>query len=212
MITEEYNIVSGETSLIEWVAATLPKEGEQECADLYLVKPTKDGAMLVVVDGLGHGPEAVYASKKVVNCLESNGDKSLIEIVKDCHENLKGTRGAVLSIARLNGVNRELSWLSVGNVEGILMCRNEQSSHEFKQLILRSGVVGYKLPKLNISVEKVSPGDILFFTTDGVLSEYVESLNYNRPMRETVKYTAKNYFKDSDDSLILAVRFKSSSL
>lgn len=209
MISDEYNIVSGESSLIKWVVATLPKEGEQECADLYFVKAIENGAIFVVVDGLGHGSKAVQVSRKAINCFKSGGDKPLISLLKNCHERLKGSRGAVLSIARLNIVNHELEWLSVGNVEGVLMSRNDKKN-EFKQLVLRSGVIGYKLPTLKVSAEKASAGDILFFTTDGVMSEYIESVDYNRPIKETVKYAAENYFKDSDDSLILAARLRNS--
>lgn len=210
MTSKEAHIVSDKTSLIEWAAATLAKEGEQECADLFLVKPNERGVLLAAVDGLGHGSEARQASQKVINMLETEVDKSLIALIEDCHEEIKGSRGVVLSIARINSSNSELSWLSVGNVEGILMNKDAENEQRITQLVLRSGVVGYTLPSLRVSVEKISAGDVLFFTTDGVMNEFAEGLNYNRPIKETVKDAVQNYFKKTDDSLILAVRLRKS--
>ncbi|HEX6983546.1 MAG TPA: SpoIIE family protein phosphatase [Balneolaceae bacterium] len=210
MISEEAHIVYGETPMVEWVAAALAKEGEQECADLFLVKPDENGVLLAAVDGLGHGPEAQQVSRKVVKCLESGtANQSLIALIEGCHEEIKGSRGAVISIARINSSNGELSWLSVGNIEGVLV-KNSRNGQQFKELVLRSGVVGYTLPSLQVSVEKISAGDVLFFATDGVMNEFIEGLNYNTPMKKTVKYAAKNYFKKTDDSLILAARLKRS--
>lgn len=209
MTSKEAHIVSGETALVEWIAATLAKEGEQECADLFLVKSGEDDVLLAAVDGLGHGSDARKVSQKVIHILENGTDKSLKTLIEGCHEEIKGSRGVVLSIARISS-NNELSWLSVGNVEGVLMNKNDQNEQQITQLVLRSGVVGYKLPALQVSVEKISAGDRLFFATDGVTHDFTESLSYNRPMKETVKYAVKNYFKETDDSLILAVQLRRS--
>lgn len=208
MTSVEYNIVKGETSRLDWVIASSPKEGEQECADLCMIQQNSDQVLLAVVDGLGHGDEAMFASRKVINYLKSSANNSLISLIENCHEELKGTRGVVLSIARIDFRKSELAWLSVGNVEGLLMCKDEQNNNLYRQLILRSGVVGYKLPSLNISSETITGGDTLLFITDGVKSEYMEMLNYNRSLDDFVKNTAKNYFKNTDDSLILAARLR----
>ena len=52
--------------LIDWGVAARPLEGQAVSGDLHLVKPLDDGVLLAVVDGVGHGGEAVAAARAAV--------------------------------------------------------------------------------------------------------------------------------------------------
>lgn len=197
-------ISSGKVSCSKWSMARLPKEGENVCADYYLVKKSEDKILIAVVDGLGHGSKAAEASRRAVEILETFGDESIINLVNRCHKNLRSTRGVVMSLGLVDCTEHTLTWIGIGNVEGILLRADSENEQFAENIILRGGVVGYKLPSLQASLVPVSNGDILIFTTDGVQRNFVKK---GDTPEEIVRYTARNYFKNSDDALILAVQF-----
>ena len=47
--------------VVDYGVATRPFPGELECGDLHAVIPRRRGAIVAVVDGLGHGYEAALA-------------------------------------------------------------------------------------------------------------------------------------------------------
>src|SRR5712692_7135198 len=106
--------------LLEWGVATLPMPGEKESGDLHLVEPFRNGALVAVMDGLGHGAEAAVAARNAVETLKAHPDESVINLLNRCHESLRTTRGVVLGIAAFNAVEGTMTWLGVGNIEGML--------------------------------------------------------------------------------------------
>src|SRR5438309_1387114 len=104
--------------VIDWGVATLAHAGEKESGDLHLVKQVGRGVLVAAVDGLGHGAEAAAAARAAVAALDRYAEESLSPLVRRCHEALAGSRGVVMSLAYLGGVQPSLTWLGVGNVEG----------------------------------------------------------------------------------------------
>src|SRR4051812_30355031 len=107
------NAASIET-LIDYGAASRPATGETVSGDLYLVKKLEDGALLAVVDGVGHGGEAIAAALTATMVLEREAGTPLPMLVQECHKRMTGTRGAVMTLARINASDNTLEWLAVG--------------------------------------------------------------------------------------------------
>ena len=80
---------------------------------LHLVKPFTNGALVAVVDGLGHGDEAIAVARIAIHALEEQAEQSVITLVKHCHEALAETRGVVLTLASFNSLDSTMSWLGV---------------------------------------------------------------------------------------------------
>lgn len=199
---------NGNSYCLEWSVARYPKKGEEISGDLSFVKEVKDKVLLAAIDGLGHGEKALNASEKAVHSLKEFSNESLISLVKTCHENLKSTRGVVMSVAVLNSVENTLTWLGVGNVEGMLLRGNDNKFDKTDTILSCRGILGYKLPLLKASMVSITPGDILIFTTDGVRYGFEKNINANMSPDTIVKYIASNYRNTSDDALILAARYK----
>src|SRR5262250_323617 len=87
---------------IEWAVAALAQRGERESGDHYVALATPDVGLVAVVDGLGHGAEAARAAKTAVRALERGADRPLVQMLRDCHQQLTTTRGAVISAAVLD--------------------------------------------------------------------------------------------------------------
>src|SRR5256885_1631154 len=111
---------TGTAPLLHWGVATLALAGQRESGDLHLVRPLEGGACVAVVDGLGHGEEAAAAAKAAVATVERFAHEPPLSVVQRCHEALIGSRGVVMSIATFDAAHGTMTWLGVGNVEGVL--------------------------------------------------------------------------------------------
>lgn len=200
-------ITSGKTLCAKWSVAKLAKRGETVCADHHVVKAAGNKTLVAVVDGLGHGKKANEASKYAVSTLESFKGETVIDLINRCHRNLKNTRGVVMSLSIIDCSEHTLTWIGVGNVEGLLVRGNSNNGQRTENIILRGGVVGYELPSLKASLIPVATGDTLIFTTDGVDKDFMNDIFVDNKPIEMVRSISRKHFKDSDDALILALQF-----
>ena len=166
------------TSVIEWSVAEEPLPGQKQSGDRCIVTNTPEGALLAVVDGIGHGEDAAHSAEMAVGAINGSGSRSPILLLRRCQQRLQGTRGAVLSIACFNPADDTMTWLGVGNVAGVLL-RREAYGVRQESLLLRAGTVGAQLPYVSASVLPVSYGDTLIFATDGIRGGFADSLNIN---------------------------------
>ncbi len=193
--------------LIDWGVATLALAGETESGDLHLVKPVGRGVLVAAVDGLGHGADAAAAARAAVTALDRHGDEFLIPVVRKCHEALIGTRGVVLSLAYLDGAKRTLTWLGIGNVEGVLLHADARARRARGSLVTRGGIVGSELPPLRADVQPVAPGDLLIFATDGIRGGFAEGLPTDATPQQLADHILARHGKGTDDALVLVARY-----
>jgi serine phosphatase RsbU (regulator of sigma subunit) len=105
--------------------------------DAYAVHWSDGACRIAVIDGLGHGVEAAAASALAVGVLNAHPALDVAEALRRCHPALMGTRGAAISIARLDLARGELVYAGIGNVEGHLW---QGGRHE--RLIAYRGIIG----------------------------------------------------------------------
>ena len=160
---------------------------------------------MAVIDGLGHGEEAATAAEIAVATLIGNAHESVITLLNRCHEQLRASRGVVMSMASFNAVEGTLTWAGVGNVEGVLRRAGTNVSDE--TLLLRGGIVGIQLPPLFASIIPVMPGDTLIFVTDGITPGFAEKLNLRDPPQELADCILTQHGKGTDDALVLIARY-----
>lgn len=191
----------------EWYSANALMPGQDTSGDLCVVEQTNDGLLLAVIDGLGHGDEAHTAAMTAAACLKTYDNKSdtLIGIIRRCHESMMRTCGAAMSVALFNAIDSSMTWAGVGNVEAVLL-RRENNGLVRESLLLRSGVVGYRLPLLKTSTIEVKNGDVLIFATDGITSGFTQEINLNEPLKKIADDIIDEYAKGTDDALVLVGR------
>ncbi len=194
-----------EMQLIEWGIATKAIPGEVESGDQYLIEPFPNGVLIAVVDGLGHGEKASIVAKKAVAEMKSYSHEPVISLLRRCHVRLKGTRGVVMSLVSFNFHDGIVDWLGVGNVEGVLF-RADKSSNE--RLMLRGGIVGYRLPSLHEATVPLKKGDTLILATDGLRSGFSEALTRTNSPQENADLIFSKYSRGTDDALVLVVRYR----
>jgi negative regulator of sigma-B (phosphoserine phosphatase) len=193
--------------LIEWGVAARSFDGRGESGDQYVVEPFPSGVLVMVVDGLGHGPGAAAAGRAAVAAVEGHAHESVALLLKRCHEGLKRTRGAVVSLASFDALTGTMTWLGVGNVKGLLLCANGGAERPCERLLLRGGVVGYQLPTLRPAVLPVSRGDTLVFATDGLRSVFADELALGDPPQQLADRMLDRYRRGTDDAMVLVARY-----
>ena len=110
---------------IEWAATSRPRPGEHICGDRSIaVDVNGTGALIGVVDGIGHGTEAAEAANCCVDVLGDARTEPLNILVQRCHRALSSTRGAVMTLARIDFRIDILSWIGVGNVAADLVAKH----------------------------------------------------------------------------------------
>jgi phosphoserine phosphatase RsbX len=193
--------------LIQWHAAGSTLPGQTESGDLHVVQDFADGVLVGVVDGLGHGEEAAAAGRAALHVLAQSPEEPLISLVERCHEKLRSTRGVVLSLASFNIRENTMTWTGVGNVEGAFLRYDPDAIPRHESLLLRSGVVGNRLPRLSASIVPVMPGDMLIFATDGIRSDFVTHVNPNDSPQRVASRIIAECARQTDDALVLVARF-----
>ncbi len=193
--------------VIEWDVAARSLDERDESGDQYLVKPFADGALVAVADGLGHGREAADAAKTAMAALEADAKQPLAVLLRRCHEHLRPTRGAALSLASFDAVDETMSWLGVGSVDGVLLRGDRAAEVPLERLVSRAGVVGSQLPPLAVAVLPVARGDMLILATDGIRDGFAEHLGASGTRGPTAAQILKEHAKGTDDALVVVVRY-----
>jgi len=180
--------------------------GQGESGDRHLVCCGGHGILIAAIDGIGHGEEAANAAEAAMAILKASPEEPVISLVERCHERLRSTRGAVLSLASIDPKHGLMTWLGVGNVQGILMRAGAQKGSVEEVLLLRGGVVGSQLPALQAAVLPIRRGDTLVFVTDGIRGEFVEGLSALESPQRAADKILKQHGRGNDDALVLVVR------
>jgi phosphoserine phosphatase RsbX len=197
--------MSNARPIIEWGWAG--RALETASGDLHVVVPFADGALVVLIDGLGHGPEAAAASMAAAAILEAHAGEPVPALVQRCHEGLRKTRGAAMSLASFNSLDASMSWAGIGNVEGALLRADGPSAHADEAIVPRGGVVGYRLPSRYVDTLPVSPGDTLVMATDGIRSGFTTGLAIEHDPQEIAESILARFAKTSDDAHVVVARY-----
>src|SRR5687767_12705828 len=86
---------------------------EPESGDMAVLAPFVEGALIATIDGLGHGHRAALAARAAAALLEGRAREPLGDLMRHCHENLRKTRGVVMSVAIFAAESKSLTWCGV---------------------------------------------------------------------------------------------------
>jgi negative regulator of sigma-B (phosphoserine phosphatase) len=197
-----------ETPMIDWSIAARPIAGESVSGDVHVVKPYGHRILVAAIDGIGHGKEAAIAAQIAADILGGYQGESIISLVKQCHKALLLTRGVVLAVAKMNAIEDTMTWLGVGNVQGRLLHADTHTSHSRESILMRGGLVGYRLPMLQVSVVPVVKEDLLILATDGIHTGFADNVILNETPQQIADKILTRHAKATDDALVLVARYR----
>jgi serine/threonine protein phosphatase PrpC len=197
--------------LLEWGVSVKALAGESECGDACAVVPHAAGILVAVVDGMGHGAEAAAASRAAVAMLERHPHEPLAQLLTRCHEGIRKTRGAVLSLASFQAGANTMTWAAIGNVEGMLFRADRTAKPVRETLVPRGGTVGYNMPVPRVTTVRVFRGDMLVFATDGIAGNFGDLSLVGQEPQAAADLILRRCAKRSDDALVLVARYQGGS-
>ena len=191
--------------VVEWGWAGRALEGPS--GDGHVVAGFPGGTVVALLDGLGHGPEAAAAVAAAVPVLRKRAGEPVLELLHACHEAMRATRGAVMTLASLRVADSSMSWVGVGNVEGVLLRAHDSAGGSREAIAARSGVVGFRLPELRETTMHVARGDTLILATDGIRGGFTEGLALGAPPQEIAESIVARFTKGTDDAHVVVARY-----
>jgi negative regulator of sigma-B (phosphoserine phosphatase) len=192
-------------SVIEWGWAG--RALEQLSGDMHAVVERDDGALVALLDGLGHGFEAAEAVRAAMPVIEAHAGASVVELVRQCHDALRKTRGAVMSAAWFDAQDSSMTWTGVGNVDSVLIRAAKHAQARNEAIATRGGVVGYRLPTLHAERHPVSRGDMLVMATDGIRSTFSTGIVTQFSAQEIAESILARFAKGTDDAHVVVARY-----
>jgi stage II sporulation SpoE-like protein len=157
-------------SRIESGTYVRPCDGETLSGDAVFVQPQGEGVFAVVIDALGHGPEAHSLGVQLIAALSEWLPEEVPPAPEGAlavlHESARGTRGAAAAVAWLNIRTLE-GWVAgVGNVR----CR--LFSAVTKTFEFGEGVLGQRVRTPRPVALALQPTDVVILFSDGVAGRF----------------------------------------
>jgi hypothetical protein len=193
---------------LEVGVAGLAIQGEVNSGDLAVFAPYDRGGLAAVIDGLGHGDDAAAASAIAEGVIRAHASDSPAELLRHCHQELRKSRGVVLTAAWFDLEAMELSWAGVGNVEARLVRGAATYGDRHDSALVLGGVVGYNLPPVRPARTDLRPGDAVAFATDGIEADYSGSLTPGLPAQRLAERILSRHGRATDDALAAVVRYR----
>jgi len=125
-------------------------------------------ALLLIADGLGHGPLANTAASEAVRVFRGNRGVTLERLLDLMHAALRPTRGAAASLVQINLRTREVRFAGVGNVAGMILASPTTS----QGMASHNGTLGHALRKAQGFTYPWPAGGVLVMHSDGLGSQW----------------------------------------
>lgn len=152
----------------EVAGLTRPISGEEVCGDTWAARTEHgpDGARAVTVmmcDGLGHGPLAALAGERARAAFRAGPHGSPQDVVRALHAELRGSRGAAITVARADFSRGTVEHCGVGNISAFVVGGDRRST-----LLSLPGIVGHQLPALRPFRTPLDRDAVLVLHSDGL--------------------------------------------
>ncbi|OBK31128.1 stage II sporulation protein M [Mycobacterium asiaticum] len=195
---------------MEWATASRSRPGEQQCGDQAVaVEIDGETALFGVLDGLGHGPAAATAALAGVDTLKGARGERPEVLVQLCHRVLTGTRGAAMTLARIDFHTDKLSWTGIGNVTANLVAKSVSGVQIRSSARLVGGIVGYRIPETRpAQVVSIRTGDLLVITSDGIAAGHLDHIDFAASAADIAEQILAKHAKETDDATVLAARHR----
>lgn len=181
-----------------------PLRGETVCGDAVGHREIDGGTLLVVADGLGHGPLAAQASSRALEVFHAASSTSPADLVRRMHQALSGTRGAAIAVCLVDPARRTLVHAGVGNVSCRLV-----GGRRARWLPSQPGIVGHNLPRVQEQPVDLDDSQLVVLHSDG-LTEKWSPEDLPPVTRHGATVVAAALLRDAgtrrDDASVLAMR------
>ena len=168
-------------------------------------RPARSAAthLLMLSDGLGHGPMAADASLEAVAAFHAATTADAHRVLEAIQAELTGTRGAAVAVAAIDESYRTMQFAGIGNVSAFVVDERRAAA------LSQPGIVGHQRPRIRPFTLPLSDTAVVVMHSDGVR----ESWDLGRTpglARRSAAVIAATVLRDSgnrpDDASVLVAR------
>jgi hypothetical protein len=174
--------------------------GEVANGDQIAIVETVVDITIAVIDGLGRGPEAEHAALLAAKAVRDHAAADVDEILHLSDVALRGSRGAAMTVLRVNALSGRVRHAGIGNIEVALL-----PGSSFRGVLV-PGVVGGSIRKVVVTESRLELGDLLVVHTDGVSRRMALEPLRTLSARVAAREVLTRYGKDNDDAACVVVR------
>jgi anti-sigma regulatory factor (Ser/Thr protein kinase) len=146
---------------------TRPMDGESTCGDGVAVRVDDNVVIVLLVDGLGHGPLAAFASREAVRVFLSAPVASPGTLLAAVHEGIRATRGAAAAVAEIDRDAGRLRYAGLGNISGWI----EQNERR-EGMVSVPGIAGGPGGSIREMTYDLAPDAVVVLHSDGLTSRW----------------------------------------
>lgn len=193
---------------VEHAASIRPMPGNSVGGDAAVILEIGEVLWAVVIDVLGHGPDAYELALRVVDQVQRVHPVGPGALLEELHREFLGSRGfgaAVVSVDKRDG---RVCHAGVGNVVARTLCGGE------RRFVSSDGVVGLRFRTPKEETVQLPHDGLVVMYTDGVsnrfgLAEYPMICSHEAS--EVVDTIVALFGKDHDDAGCIALRYKATA-
>lgn len=179
--------------------------GEKVSGDGAYIREFQDKTLVLVGDGLGHGPLAKEAVDRAITTFKESDTYDPSQLIRELHRGVKHTRGLVAMMALLDHQKKEWQLCGVGNIAAKL-----QKGIESRSYIGNNGVVGMNIPgRLENYTYELEKLQLMIFCSDGIKTRW-DLIKYPGILRCDPMVLAAVLYKDqsrkTDDMTIVVIK------
>jgi anti-sigma regulatory factor (Ser/Thr protein kinase) len=189
---------------LEIGAIVVPKPQEVECGDTWCYVERAGGALIMGVDGLGHGLGASQAASIACDVFMTEKTRAPAAVLERIHANLRTTRGAAAIVMEIDWERRQLLAAGIGNLIAAIIEGNAA-----KRIPSFNGIVGHATPRIRELSYPIASTATIVFHSDGLTAGW-QPERYPGLMQHPCATIAGVLYRDCkrgrDDSMVVVLR------
>ncbi len=189
---------------VEVGAVSAPLEGERVSGDACAIVDLERFTRVLVVDGLGHGPDAHTAAQSAVRTFAQQPHQSVADVLEAIHRGLRPTRGAAVAVAEIDPLGRTLEYVGIGNISGVILGKDAT-----RNLVSHNGIVGHAVRRIQQFTYDLPPDAVVVMHSDGLktrwnLDSYPGLLRHDPTVVAGVLF--RDFARGRDDAIALVAQ------
>jgi len=191
---------------LEVGAVSVPKTGEEVCGDGFAVADDQELPAVMVVDGLGHGLGAADAARLAGRAFEAAPSLPPGAQIAAIHDALRGSRGAAVSVARIDRNRKVVTYSGLGNVAGTIVADGTS-----RHMVSANGTAGHAAGRIHEFAYPWSDDAVLVMHSDGLTSRWQMERYPGLPGHHPILVAGvlyRDWSRGRDDVTVVAARLR----
>ena len=185
-------------------ALSLPKPGQEVCGDGWMQASSPGRTVVLVADGLGHGPDAAAAAREAARVFAAHADERPAALIQRMHAALRPTRGAAVAVAEVGIAAGMVRFCGVGNISAAVLSPDRSQS-----MVSHNGIVGHELRKVQEFEYPWTRASLLVMHSDGLGTRWDLARYPGLQGRDPAVVAAvlhRDFARGTDDATVAAAR------